>query len=243
MVSWGQSSRDVLRALYDVSREATGLVVPESCPGCGRSGPLCRACKDELQQPPVRFSPRASVRAAAWVCGPYSGARRQLILSAKERGSGDARRIMGAVFAAAVRRLAFEGTIMPPEITPIVLIPAPTRPSSRRQRGGDPVTVACDYAASQLPQTSVLPLVFTDEHTRDSAELGAAQRRRNLSGQIVPFVKYRAGISPQLRKHCAEATVILVDDVATTGATAAETELVAASVGVRLDAVLVLARA
>jgi len=114
----GKSSQDVLRVLYDVTRDAIGLVIPETCPVCGCSGTLCRDCKDDLQQPPVRFSPRAALRAAAWTCGPYSGARRHLILSAKERGSGEARRIMGAVFAAAVRRLASDGHIMPPEITP-----------------------------------------------------------------------------------------------------------------------------
>lgn len=243
MFSWGRYSHDALRVLYDVASETIGLVVPETCPVCGRSGVLCPSCKEELQQPPVRFSPRATLRAAAWTCGPYAGARRQLILSAKERGSGEARRIMGAVFAAAVRRLASEGQIMPPEITPIILIPAPTRPSSRRRRGGDPVTVACDFAAGQLPSTSVLSLVYTDECTRDSAELGAAQRRRNLSGRIVPVAKYRAGIGSYLRKQCSEATVILVDDVTTTGATAAETELVVASLGIHIDLVLVLARA
>ena len=229
--------------LYDVTRDAIGLVVPETCPVCGCSGPLCRGCREDLQQPPVRFSPRAALRAAAWACGPYSGARRHLILSAKERGSGEARRIMGAVFAAAVRKLASDGNIMPPEITPIILIPAPTRLSSRRQRGGDPVTIACDFACSQLPASSVLPLVCIDEHTRDSAELGASQRRRNLSGRIVPLTHFHRGISNKLRKQCAKSTVILVDDVATTGATAAETELVAASLGIRIDMVLVLARA
>lgn len=229
--------------LYDVTRDAIGLVVPETCPVCGCSGPLCRGCREDLQQPPVRFSSRAALRAAAWACGPYSGARRHLILSAKERGSGEARRIMGAVFAAAVRKLASDGNIMPPEITPIILIPAPTRLSSRRQRGGDPVTIACDFACSQLPASSVLPLVCIDEHTRDSAELGASQRRRNLSGHIVPLTHFHRGISNKLRKQCAKSTVILVDDVATTGATVAETELVAASLGIRIDMVLVLARA
>lgn len=240
---WGKSSQGAFRMLYDVICDAIGLVIPETCPVCGRSGPLCRSCKEDLQRTPARFSPRAALRAAAWACGPYSGARRQLILSAKERGSGQARRIMGAVLAAAVRKLAAQGHLMPPEITPIILIPAPTRPSSRRRRGGDPVTIACDFAGEALGTCSVLPLVRIDERTRDSSELGAAQRRRNLSGRIVPLSHFSRGISDYLRKQCAVATVILVDDVATTGATAAETELVAASMGIRIDMVLVLARA
>lgn len=60
----GKSSQDVLRVLYDVTRDAIGLVIPETCPVCGCSGTLCRDCKDDLQQPPVRFSPRAALRAA-----------------------------------------------------------------------------------------------------------------------------------------------------------------------------------
>lgn len=240
---WGNAPQGVLRGLYDVARDAIGLVIPETCPVCGRSGPLCHGCKEDLQQPPVRFSPRAALRAAAWACGPYSGARRHLILSAKERGSGEARRIMGAVIAAAVKKLASDGHIMPPEITPIFLIPAPTRLSSSRRRGGDPVAIASGFASNQLVNCSVLPLVRIDERAQDSAELGAVQRRRNLSGHIVPLARFAEGISGNLRKQCARATVILVDDVATTGATAAETELVAASLGIRIDMVLVLARA
>lgn len=229
--------------LYDGILEAIGLVVPETCPVCGRSGPLCDSCKSDLQRAPMRFSPNANLRAPAWACGPYSGARRQLVLSAKERGSGEARRIMGAVFAATVRRLASEGHIMPPEVTPIVFIPAPTRRSSRRRRGGDPITTACEFSCRQLPRAEVLALARVSECAADSSELGAAQRRRNLSGRIVPMPKYVGKDSAQLRKYCSGATVVLVDDVATTGATAAETKLVAASLGIRVDIVLVLARA
>lgn len=53
----GRSSQEFLRVLYDVTRDAIGLVIPETCPVCGCSGTLCRDCKDDLQQPPVRFSP------------------------------------------------------------------------------------------------------------------------------------------------------------------------------------------
>ncbi|OFU56385.1 hypothetical protein HMPREF3122_04080 [Corynebacterium sp. HMSC11H10] len=59
----------------------------------------------------------------------------------------------------------------------------------------------------------------------------------------MPLTQFKHGISGKLRQRCAQVTVILVDDVATTGATAAETELVAASLGIRIDMVLVLARA
>lgn len=228
------------------------LLVPPQCPGCGgtgehvehrKSGGLCPQCKVQLQQVPRRFSPRASLRAPAWTCGPYAGAHRGIILSAKERGSRRAREIMGAVIGAALGNLAAVGVIMPPLITPIVLIPAPTRRGSARRRGGDPVTLACEFAAATMCGVEVLSLVQTQASTKDSAELGASQRRANLSGRILPNVTAGSEKHAQLRQLCESATVVLVDDVATTGATASETELVLASLGVRLDLVLVVSRA
>nr|WP_205570475.1 ComF family protein [Corynebacterium lactis] len=192
---------------------------------------------------PVRFSPRAPVRARAWACGAYAGAHRGIIIAAKERGSHRARELMGMVVLAALRRLVAQGEVMPPSITPIVLVPAPTRRASARQRGGDPITLACAFAARQEPGVVVVPVVRTESSTKDSSELGAQQRRANLSGRIVPIVGVGSKKLSEVRQLCSDATVVLVDDVATTGATAAETELVLASLGVRVDLVVVVARA
>lgn len=226
-----------------LARHALDLLVPESCPGCGRPGSLCRECKMELARLPQRVSPRAGGRAPVWACGNYSGAVRELILAAKERDSGMARQLVGEVLGAAIRHFIAAGEIMPPQITPIVLIPAPTRLSSRLRRGGDPMSAACAQIAATLPRTSVEKLVRTSQRAVDSAGLSAAGRRENLSGRIVPTLPVGSQKHQDLRLRCAQATVVLVDDIVTTGATIAETELVAASLGIRLDLVLVLARA
>jgi ComF family protein len=99
------------------------------------------------------------------------------------------------------------------------VVPVPLHASRRRQRG---FNQAADLAA-QLG----LPVVHALERarrTRTQTELPAAQRHRNVRGAFVPTRRCRA---------LAGATVVLVDDVTTTGATldACARTLQAAGVG------------
>jgi predicted amidophosphoribosyltransferase len=68
--------------------------------------------------------------------------------------------------------------------------------------------------------------------TRDSVGLGPAQRRDNLAGRV----RVRGGERPP-----PGACVLLVDDVLTTGATAAAVRAALAAAGVRTAGVLVVA--
>lgn len=238
--------------------ELLDLAVPRDCPGCGAPGALCRRCRALLSGPPQRVSPRVPVAAPVWSCGPYAGPRRALVIAAKERGDGVARDAIGSVFAAAIGRLAVDGAIPHPDEAPPVLVPAPTRASAARRRGGDPVTAACRRAASGFPGAVVPALLRTAESASDSAGLSAADRRANAARAIVPVVDHAGaaraiGSSPRAAVAGAPGAVpgpgrsggpvLLVDDVLTTGATVSQSFLVLASVGVRVDAVLVFAHA
>jgi predicted amidophosphoribosyltransferase len=66
--------------------------------------------------------------------------------------------------------------------------------------------------------------------TRDSVGLSAAERQRNVAGRV------------RLRRPV-DGEVILIDDVVTTGATAAESVRVLQTAGVRVSAVLAIAHA
>ncbi|MDO4610208.1 ComF family protein [Corynebacterium sp.] len=209
------------------------LLVPGSCPGCGRPGAdePCPACREDLSTPPERVLPRVPCPVPAWSCGAYRGARRRIVVTAKEAGSAAARRAMGAVLAAGVARLVADGALPPPG----VLVPAPTRAAAARRRGGDPVLAACREAAARLPACRAARLLETRPGVADSADLGARGRRSNISGAVVPVRGWRPGPG--------EGPAVLVDDVLTTGATAAESVLVLASAGIRPAGVIVFASA
>lgn len=225
--------------LGDYAAGLLDLVLPSSCPGCGCPGELCPDCQDLLRLVPQRVSTHAGIQAPVFACGPYSGAHRRIIIQAKERGNRYARQVMGATVAASVNYLSVRGIIMPPQVTPIVLIPAPTRKRAAVSRGGDPITEACRYATQKLPQTHLAPVVFTAVDAADSVELGASQRRKNLSGNIRP---HSAALHRDWGKYAGRVSAVLIDDVITTGSTMAETKLVLASFGVEISAAIGFAR-
>ncbi|WP_284523142.1 ComF family protein [Corynebacterium aquatimens] len=146
---------------------------------------------------PARVFPPTSPHVPVFALGPYADPHRSVVLAMKERSNLAVRRHVGAVVDAALLHLEVRGEI--PEGT--VLVPAPTREASARERGGDPVEACCK--ATGRPVASVLSL---GKRTADQSELDAAARRANLAGAV------RIAAVP--RGRC-----IVVDDVVTTGAT------------------------
>lgn len=216
-------------------RELLDLAVPGACPGCGRPGVagICPRCRRELAAAPCPVRPRVPAAVPVWALGGYVGARRRLVLRAKEHGDAAAREAIGATFAAGLLDLSARGHLPDPRMGVVTLVPAPTRAAAARRRGGDPVAAAARAAAARVPGLAVRPLLVTAAAAADSAELGAAARRRNLSGRVRPRPRAAAPAGP----------VVLVDDVLTTGATVAEAALVLASLGVSPAAALVFAEA
>ncbi|MGW0044078.1 ComF family protein [Rhodococcus sp. NPDC003348] len=219
-----------MRALLD-------LVLPRECGGCGAAGTLwCPRCSTLLSGEPVAVTPRVDPGVPVWALGSHSGPRRAAVIAAKERGRRDLARPLGAGLAAAVRRLRACGEIDPPELASLVLVPAPSRPRAARARGGDPVHAAARAAAAALAPEAVRvdrSLKFS-AGVRDSVGLSARERVENLAGRI------RVAPTPAIgRSDC----VLLIDDVLTTGATAAESVRALTAGGVRVDAALVITAA
>ncbi|MFT4126423.1 MAG: ComF family protein [Gordonia sp. (in: high G+C Gram-positive bacteria)] len=212
----------------------TDLVLPVSCGGCGAPGHRwCPRCAARLADAPIRLRPRVTVGADVWALGRYRGPLRNGILALKEHGRRDLITPFGLALARMLVVLARWGEI--PDAPTLGLVPAPTRRLAARRRGGDPVTAMTEVVATTIgPRLRVTPLLFSAPAARDSAGLNARDRSNNLRGRIAVA---------SVRAPPTDALTILVDDVLTTGATAAESVRVLRRHGIAVRAVVVLAAA
>nr|WP_296774481.1 ComF family protein [Rhodococcus sp. (in: high G+C Gram-positive bacteria)] len=222
------------------------LVLPRECGGCERPGSLwCRRCDAELNAPPVSLRPRLDPGVPCWALGPYSGPRRAAVLALKERNRHDLAAPLGHAVAAAVNHLRTAGHIDPPELAALVFVPAPTRARAARARGGDPVERFSAVAGAMLaPEyVTVSRVLRMRRGVRDSVGLSASDRATNVAGRIGIDGVARSRLDNEFaaRSAVADRSVVLVDDVLTTGATARESVCVLKDSGVRVDAVLVIA--
>ncbi|WP_341256991.1 ComF family protein [Gordonia malaquae] len=213
------------------------LAVPLVCGGCGRPGTQwCPRCAAVLVDAPRAVHPRCELDVPAWSVGRYDGPLRAAILALKEHGRRDLAPVLGDALASALIVLADWGELSGSGA--LVLVPAPTRAASARRRGGDPVTLTAESAVSRLgDRVHVTALLRSGHFTRDSAGLSAGARSSNLAGAVT-----LTGRPPRAMREGRTVTV-LVDDVLTTGATAAASVRVLRRAGVHVAAVVVLASA
>lgn len=161
----------------------------------GLAGRLCARCHQDVPDRLWRL-PVAPVGVdAAWSLGPYSGALGALVRAGKFRGDEDTLRRLGAHLAAGL-----------PPLTVDVVVAVPSSPWRRMWRGVNPAEILAKPVASALRVPEARPLA----RRRDSAQarLGHAARAANVRGAYEAI----AGV---------EGVVLLVDDVVTTGSTAA----------------------
>jgi predicted amidophosphoribosyltransferase len=223
------------RGSVDRVRTLLDLVLPAECGGCRAPGSSwCPECALALTTAePVELRPRVAGVPPAWATGRYAGPWRGAVIAVKERGRRDLVGPLGAALARAVLHLRDWGELDPPELAPLALVVAPSRGAAARRRGGDPVAGLARAAAQELEpgRVSVLPCLRTARGARDSVGLSASERTENLRGRV----RVRGAVPAP------GSSVVLVDDVLTTGATAAAGTAALAARGVRVHAVVVLA--
>lgn len=220
----------LLRTRREAGEKLLDLVLPLQCGGCGGPGTRwCPACERELAVKPDGphvIAPRLDPGVPMLSLGRYAGARRKAIVEVKERGRADLVAPLAKALAQGLDNLLSWGIVD----TPLSIVPAPTRRSAARRRGGDPVTRIARCATAGHPGVTVLPVLRLAAFTRDSVGLSSADRQRNIAGRI------------RLAAPVAD-PVVVFDDVVTTGATAAESVRVLQGSGVDVIGVVTLAYA
>ncbi len=160
--------------------------------------------------------------------GRYAGARRAAIVALKERRRTDLAPPLAAALGVGIHHLLGWGLVT----LPLVLVPAPTRRSSARRRGGDPVLRLATAAVADHPRITVAPVLRMRATARDSVGLDSRGRERNVAGRV-----------RLTRRAPRPAEVLVVDDIVTTGSTARESVRVLQTAGARVTGVLTLAHA
>lgn len=183
----------------------SSLVFPAACAGCAQAleqpapDPLCAACSRKLprQQPPLTY------RAGVWALSPwtYEGLARDLVLAYKY----DAR-LAWTPFLADQMLQAAGGRSQAD-----LLVPIPLHPVRRRERGFNQAELLAKELSGRLKIPCKSRLLRRAIATEPQSELKRAQRQDNVAGafELEPDAQLQ-------NKRC-----LLVDDVVTTGSTAA----------------------
>lgn len=234
--------------IVELAREAAGFLLPSRCLACAARdvdeffrGGVCRACWDALSENDDRPCCGAcgeTLPAAPWaeLCGrclldppafealhaaaPYRGAARQILLAFKFLGAD----YLGPHLAdAMVRRLP-----APERCVEVAAVPATGR--ARRSRGYHPAEVLAASVAARLAIPFRRELLRKTRETRVQSRVPAAERSANVRRAFRVDTRPAGG-------------VLLIDDVATSGATARECARRLAAAGARPITVWCFARA
>lgn len=204
---------DVRGVLGAVANRALDLALPAACAGCRREGAaLCSECVPALDArleawPGVPIGLPADIPVPLlqleW-CAPFTGVTRRALHALKYDGERRLAQPLGAAIARRWERAGVGGD---------AFVPVPASPDRVRERGYDQAALLAGEAGKRLG----LPVVQALERTRATTaqfDLDRAARASNLGGAFRVVAR-----TP--RTAVAGRWLVLVDDVATTGATLA----------------------
>ena len=213
--------------LDSVGATLVDLVLPGACAGCGAERvPLrfgtCATCVVALEAltpfPTTPIPPPGGMPACTAV-GAYAGPLRSVLLEYKEKGRYRLARPLGALLAGAVAEAAIRGGGGP--AVPLTVLPVPSTARAVRERHGDHMARLAVQAVRRLRAAGWQAAATRALRARsrpDSASLDAAARVSAAENSL----RIRACRIPILRRTLTmKGTLVVVDDIVTTGATLA----------------------
>lgn len=184
----------------NVLRSGLDVLFPVRCIGCGRSGAyICVACLAGARRPPPEPPPESGPLADVLTPFAYEGVVRTAVQHLKYRG-------LRSLVPEMARPMAWELAVAVPP--PFTLMPVPLHPTRLRERGFN----QAELLARELARLLDAPL-----------STGALRRTKDTSSQVATST--RAERLQNVRDAFTATgpldgeTVVLVDDVTTTGAT------------------------
>ena len=201
-------SRQLRNGLAAAGRDAWATLLPTECSGCGAvDRALCASCRLALA-PAVHAVTRDD--ALIWAALTYAGPARHVIAAYKDGGRTDA----AAALAAPLRAAIVAALVAVPNLTEpnqpgsprdIHLVTIPSSRLAWRVRGYHPVDALLRRAGLHSS-----PVLVQRAEALDQVGLGRAARASNKNNSLVA------------RHPLDGVSVILVDDIVTTGATLLE---------------------
>jgi len=201
----------LLPVVHDAWWGFADLVLGADCVGCGRAGrSWCAVCAPAIEGQLVS-GPSARVGVCVLAAAAYDGPVRAALLGHKDDGRLGLVRPLGDALARSV-----DG-VLGVSRRPVLLVPVPSSPAVVRRRGHDHALRLARRAARTLRADGrpvvAARLLRVSGSVRDQVGLDRAQRSRNKQGSMLP-----RGAIGRWRGHDA----VVVDDIATTGASLAE---------------------
>lgn len=196
-------------------RELAEFAFPQRCAGCGDAVPaervLCTGCEQRIPRLSFELCVRCLVMGrepvgcsrhagyGAWAAWVYDERAAAVIHALKYQGRTTVAEALGETIAAG----------LPPGLGPDLVLEVPLHAARRRERGYNQAAVLADAVARRLGAPRLEGALVRIRATREQARLGPRARRANLAGAFrVKDPKALAG-----------RTLVVVDDVITTGCT------------------------
>ncbi len=227
----------VLRAVVDALLD---LALPQVCAGCALAGHwLCPRCAGALLGAghEVRPAPAPAGLPPVFAVAAYDSVVRALVVAHKERARLELAVPLGRALAEAVRAAASSerAAAARERVAPgrVLLVPVPSRPATVRARGHDPLQRMARVAGTAAGGLTVARVLVQRRRVVDQSGLSADLRHANLAGALEVRARRRAEVCGR--------SVILLDDVITTGSTLAEAARAVRSAGGSVVAAAVVA--
>ncbi len=229
ILAWGAENKSMLRSLGWHLNHWASLVLEAPCPLCRRFSPqsLCGDCARRVQD--CAIAPewqQHSIPVLPW--GRYEGSLKRAIAALKYEANPYLAHPLGDWLAASWKASQ-------PPATPLTVVPIPLHREKLKTRGFN----QAEWLARRFCAQTKLPLLAHGleriRATQAQFQVAGRDRQQNLQGA------FRVGQSLLTRK--APTSVLLLDDIYTTGATAYTAAQTLRQQGIAVRGMVVLAMA